>query len=258
MFCNSWISIYTKRRIVKMDKRNPNRVQSDSELIVEVRVSNTLDALYLTPRNPNMGSELVRILKNSALGIAFPKRTAYGVRVSATDAAYIFNQTEDVDFRLNEDSERFITNRQRTAAIYPHLLAELHEIKAGGLDAAKGRIEDSEGYNLLDNHQIVNVAAMTVPESLGLCIFDEQGTGKTVTFIFAFDLLVARDQVDIALIIAPKSMVPEWPRDFSHFRTDLYKVAVVAGSASQKREALHCGADVFVTNFETTISMEAD
>ena len=54
---------------------------------------------------------------------------------------------------------------------------------------------------------------MTLPDSPGLCVFDEQGAGKTVTFIFAFDLLVERDQADLAVIVAPKSMIGEWPKD---------------------------------------------
>lgn len=227
-------------------------------MVVEVRVSDILDALYLTPRDVNKRLELVRLLKEALPGDAFPKRSAEGVRISANDAAYIFDQVTDIDFRLNEDSKRFITNRQRAAAVYPQLLAELQEIKAGGSDAAAARIRDCPDSGLLDSHQIVNVAAMTTPEGFGLCVFDEQGTGKTVTFIFAFDLLAARDQADVALIVAPKSMVPEWPRDFSRFRSDIYKVAVVAGSTRHKREALNSGADVFVTNFETAVGMEAE
>nr|WP_238360589.1 DEAD/DEAH box helicase [Iningainema tapete] len=97
---------------------------------------------------------------------------------------------------------------------------------------------------------------MTIPDSYGLCVFDEQGAGKTVTLIFAFDVLVARDEVDLALIVTPKSMVPEWPRDFFRFKGHLYKVEIVSGTRKQKRIAIGSGADVLVTNFETAASME--
>src|SRR5262249_13467776 len=111
---------------------------------------------------------------------------------------------------------------------------------------------------VLDPHQVVNVAAMTLPESYGLCVFDEQGAGKTVTFIFAFDLLVSRDEADFAVIVAPKSMIAEWPRDFARFREGLYRTTVVTGSRREKRRMLNSRGDVFVTNFETAVSMEEE
>ena len=99
---------------------------------------------------------------------------------------------------------------------------------------------------------------MTVPDGFGLCVFDEQGAGKTVTLIFAFDVLMARDEIDFCLIVAPKSMILEWSLDFERFRGGLYQVVVASGSRSEKRLALRKTADVVVTNFETAVSMEAD
>ena len=227
-------------------------------MVVEVRVSDALDALYLTPREPYKGVDLVQSLRAALPEIVLPKRTAYGVRISASSAVIVLDQVKDIEFRIDEDIERFVSNRQRSAKAYPRLLTELGRIKTDSLEAAAESIGDSSGLDLLDAHQVKNVAAMVMPEGFGLCVFDEQGAGKTVTFIFAFDLLFARDQVDVALVIAPKSMVPEWPRDFSRFRSDLYRVAVVAGSASRKRELLNSQADVLVTNFETAVSMEAE
>lgn len=60
------------------------------------------------------------------------------------------------------------------------------------------------------------------------------------------------------LIVAPKSMVPEWPNDFTRFMSDRYDVQVVSGSRAEKRRILTSDADVLVTNFETTVSMEAE
>ena len=98
---------------------------------------------------------------------------------------------------------------------------------------------------------------MTLSEGFGLCLFDEQGAGKTVSLIFAYDLLAARAQADQMIIVAPKSMLPEWPRDFARFRRGLYKVVTVTGSRRQKLEALRSRADIYVTNFETVVAMEA-
>ena len=227
-------------------------------MVVDVKISDDLDALFMTSREPKEGTDLVRVLRNALPNKVLLRRTAFGVRVSASHASCVLNKKNGIDFRYTEDIERFVTNRNRAAKAYPRLLKELRDIKAEDPEVAAARIRDSSGLDVLDAHQVMNVAAMTITEGFGLCVFDEQGAGKTVTFIFAFDLLYARDLVDIAFVIAPKSMVPEWPRDFSRFRGDLYKIAVVAGSAQRKREVLNSGADIFVTNFETAVSMEAE
>ncbi len=117
---------------------------------------------------------------------------------------------------------------------------------------------DIEGNDVLDPHQLVNVAALTMRDGVGLCVFDEQGAGKTVTAIFAFDLLMKRDEIDFALIVAPKSMVAEWRRDFERFKGDLYRVQVLAGSRRQKAAILQSRLDVAITNFETAVSLEEE
>jgi SNF2 family DNA or RNA helicase len=53
-------------------------------------------------------------------------------------------------------------------------------------------------------------------------------------------------------------MVPEWPADFKRFRGDLYRITLITGSAREKRHALESGADVFVTNFETAVTLEPE
>jgi len=53
-------------------------------------------------------------------------------------------------------------------------------------------------------------------------------------------------------------MVAEWPQDFAKFKNGLYKVVVVSGEARQKRTALATTADVYITNYETPVSMEAE
>ncbi len=50
--------------------------------------------------------------------------------------------------------------------------------------------------------------------------------------------------------------LPEWASDFARFRPGLYRIALVCGSRSAKLAALRSQADVYVTNFETTVSME--
>ncbi|MBL4849365.1 MAG: DEAD/DEAH box helicase [Planctomycetes bacterium] len=110
----------------------------------------------------------------------------------------------------------------------------------------------------LDDHQVVNVAAMTLSDGFGLCVFDEQGAGKTVTTIFAFDVLVERNEADFMLIVAPKSMVAEWPEDFARFRPGLHRVERLSGNRKAKRAILQSRPDILVTNFETVVSMEEE
>src|SRR5690606_12555265 len=88
--------------------------------------------------------------------------------------------------------------------------------------------------------------------------FDEQGTGKTPTTIASYDVLHARDEVDLLLVIAPKSMVGEWPVEVEHFTRGLYTTVVVSGTRAQKAQAIESGADVLVCNYETVASMFAN
>jgi SNF2 family DNA or RNA helicase len=229
----------------------------DKVITADIRTSETMDHLVVTPRQSSEGYALNRTLSEALPGIKF-SRTAVGLQVPACKAPSLLGINGKLDLRWDPEARLFAQNRQWAGTVHPRLLDEVRRIKDRGKDLAQVYLRDMNGLEVLDDHQWVNVAAMTVPESYGLCVFDEQGAGKTVTLIFAFDVLVARDQADFALIVAPKSMVPEWPRDFERFKGDLYKVVIASGSPKEKRAALASGADVIVTNFETAVSMEAE
>ncbi|OMB94511.1 hypothetical protein A5732_13670 [Mycobacterium colombiense] len=107
-----------------------------------------------------------------------------------------------------------------------------------------------QGLELLDDHQIVNVAAMTAPEGYGMLLFDEQGAGKTVSVIYAFDRLVELNVVDLMVVVAPKSMVGEWANAIVEFMGDQYGVAIVEGSAPERLLRADSGTDVLVMNYE--------
>ncbi len=96
---------------------------------------------------------------------------------------------------------------------------------------------------------------MTLSDCYGLCLFDEQGAGKTVSAIFAWDTLVARREFDRMIIISPKAMVAEWAGDLERFTGGLYAVTQVTGSAREKRRALRASADIYVSNFETVATL---
>ena len=164
----------------------------------------------------------------------------------------------EIQMNWTPEARQFVENRRQVESAHSGVFTALARIRREGASLAERMVVDSASPGVLDEHQVVNVAAMTLPDSPGLCVFDEQGAGKTVTFIFAFDLLVERDEADSAVIVAPKSMIGEWPKDLERFRGDIYRTVVLTGSARVKRRLLADGADVFVTNFETAVGMEAE
>ena len=224
----------------------------------EVRSTETLDALFLIPE-PGQGTAVLRAIRGllGSEGVRL-KRSAEGIRVPEKLAIRLVELDPDIRLDWTLEARRYVENRRHVTSVHAEVFSNLLRLKSEGAQLAEQMIPDSTSRGVLDQHQIVNVAAMTLPESPGLCVFDEQGAGKTVTFIFAFDLLVERDQADIAIIVAPKSMVGEWPKDLERFRGDIYRTVVLTGSAVAKRRLLADGADVFVTNFETAVSLEAE
>ena len=224
----------------------------------EVRSTKTLDALFLVPE-PGKGTALLQAVRD-ALGAGGDslRRSAEGIRVPAAIAGRLDELGPVVQMNWTPEARQFVENRRKVASVHSEVFSTLLRIRREGASYAERMIADSASLGVLDRHQVVNVAAMTLPGSPGLCVFDEQGAGKTVTFIFAFDLLVERDQADLAVIVAPKSMIGEWPGDLRRFRGDIYRTAVIAGTAREKRRLLATGADVFVTNFETAVAMEPE
>jgi len=226
----------------------------ESVFNAEVRAAELLDRLVVVPRSPGerraLSGALVAALPGVKLG-----RSAEGISVPGHDADRLLD-VADIELHWRPEARLFAENRRRVKRALPHIREDVARIRDGGRKVAESYLPDADGLSVLDDHQWVNVAAMTLAEGFGLCLFDEQGAGKTVTLIHAFDLLVARDQVDVVLIVAPKSMVPEWVSDFARFKGDLYRVEMLVGTRRQKRSQLRSTADVLVTNFETAVTLE--
>lgn len=223
----------------------------------EVMASELLDHLIIVPRRGVDPHELVSAVRELVPGMRL-RRVAGGIAVPGEQAEALLGVSGSVDLHWRAEARRFAENRKWAKKLLPHLRGQVDRLRLKGREAADPLVSGLDGIEVLDDHQVVNVAAMTLPDSYGLCLFDEQGAGKTVTVIFAFDLLVARDLADIALIVAPKSMVAEWPHDISRFKGDLYRTVMVVGSTREKLAALGTQADIYITNFETAVSMEAE
>lgn len=226
-------------------------------LTADVKTSELSDALIVVPRLRQEEGQLVRALRKM-MPDAVVSRVAEGAQIRSLDAGKLLGVANNIDLRWTPEAEAFARNRDRVARAHANVHAAVRSIRDGGKEEALARLAGVELIDGLDDHQIVNVAAMTVPGGFGLCVFDEQGTGKTVTTIAAIDVLVARGDVDVVLIVAPKSMIAEWPQDFARMTGNYYSVSVLAGSRREKLATLRQDSDVIVAGFETAIGLEAE
>lgn len=217
------------------------------------QLSADLDGLVVSGR-------AVAALRAALAERGMPTRRGAGgaVAVRGRDAAGALEVARELDdVRSSALVDRFVVNRAMAYEAHPRLLGQVRELAAGDPDRARRQLADVE-LDRLDGHQVVNVAAITLGDSYGLCLFDEQGAGKTVSAIFGWDTLAQRREVDRMVVVCPKSMVAEWQGDLDRFTGGLYAVQQVTGSPAQKRRQLRCGADVYVTNFETAVSLGAE
>ena len=104
--------------------------------------------------------------------------------------------------------------------------------------------------SVLKSHQKRAAAAMSVPGLRGICLFDEQGAGKTVTSIAAFDMLRDIKEIERTLIVCPKTMLGEWEKSFGEFTPDKYRVAILESGMGQSTRALEEKPDVVILNYE--------
>jgi SNF2 family DNA or RNA helicase len=187
------------------------------------------------------------------------RRSGRGVAISFEDAARLAD--DDVvgpSLDGDPDVRRAIENRRHVRTLSPRVLERVRTVEAAGSTLAEHELADSHLLPKLDRHQILNVAMLSTPDGWGGCVFDEQGTGKTLTIIATFDVLVERGEADVLLVVAPKTMVPEWKSEVRRFTGDLYKVVEVVGAGSSDPRATHSGADVIVMNYETAVARSTD
>lgn len=194
---------------------------------------------------------LPNVLLTSARGLGGRRTGARSLLIPAATAAAAL---AGIPTTWQPTAARAADNRQRISRHARPVLNQAAALqRASRADIAAVAASSSLG-GILDDHQALNVALMTIPNGWGACVFDEQGTGKTVSVIASFDLLAGRNEIDRLFIVSPKSMVAEWHSEFARFTADLYEVATVAGTAAQKRRVLDGRSDVLVMNFEAVAS----
>jgi SNF2 family DNA or RNA helicase len=109
-------------------------------------------------------------------------------------------------------------------------------------------IEDASNEDLFP-HQRAGVAFLATARRALLA--DEPGLGKTAQAIRALKRLQENGEaVFPALIVCPNTLKKNWKREFARWWPDV-NVAVVKGSANQRRKILEEQADVYVINWES-------
>jgi len=80
--------------------------------------------------------------------------------------------------------------------------------------------------------------------------FNEQGTGKTASVIWAVDYLMQRGLVKRVLVVCPLSIMKSaWQGDL--FKFAIHRtVSIAYGSAEKRKEIIRCGAEFVIINFD--------
>ena len=109
-----------------------------------------------------------------------------------------------------------------------------------------------ERWAFLKSHQKVAINAMAQKNLLGACLFDEQGTGKTLSALAAFDILKNGGDIDFMMVIAPQSAINAWLDDTKQIpSTPVPRISTIVGSRGEKSDALLAHADIYALSYET-------
>ena len=103
---------------------------------------------------------------------------------------------------------------------------------------------------ILENQQFQAVKLMTLNGLLGCCLFDEQGSGKTVMAIAAIEYLLEQKRIDSVLVVCPVSMINTWENELVKYIGTDVQISKLVGSSKLKRELLREEPDIIITNFE--------
>ena len=159
--------------------------------------------------------------------------------------------------RLDASAQRALEVRRRAPILHDGYRAHVRGLSEGGVDGSSGtrRPAGQQDFAVLDDHQVVNVAAMTDPEGYGMFSFDEQGAGKTVSVIYAFDRLVDLNLIDWMVVVAPKSMVGEWANAIRSSWAIGTALRSWRAPRAERVRRVDSGADVVVMNYEAVATV---
>jgi len=155
----------------------------------DVRGTEYLDGLGISPRRGVDPQAVLSALRAALPGVRL-HRTPSGVNIPSEHAHQLLTTHSTLDLVWSAEAKQFAENRRRARLVHAQLRAAVSAIKAEGAEAARETIRDAEDREFLTTTKQSMFAAMVAAKPLGLCLFDEQGTGKTISAIFTFDLLV--------------------------------------------------------------------
>jgi SNF2 family DNA or RNA helicase len=208
--------------------------------------------LRITPGSGRSLYQLQRALSRNRVTAAFsPLRTEAYVPFAHLDSVCAALEPAGYIIEADATLERTNVERADASAVWAKRIVS----EVSGDSNCASLIADLPEANILDPHQRQAVAAATHIDVHWLCLFDEQGLGKTVSALFAFHRMRRAQIVSKLLILCPKNMVLEWERDAKRFLGDLYRIVPIVGNQKQKRELLKNRGDIFVTNFETSVTL---
>lgn len=104
--------------------------------------------------------------------------------------------------------------------------------------------------HILDPHQGIAANAMSVHGLAGICLFDEQGTGKTISALAAFDILRGRGEVDGVVVLAPKTLQENWRQEAQKFLPEQPSIVTLDGSKEERYAKLRSTSDFYLATYE--------
>ncbi len=211
------------------------------------------EAVVCKTRDPQIRRRVAALVKKLTPGAKLNLDGTFLI-LDLPSALALRSQGQKIPLRWSEQAAGFIDNFAASYANFGKARQRLCQLQQEGF--AEQILSDYPARENLDAHQLVAVAAMTDPVIQGICLFDEQGVGKTVMAIHAFDRLRQLEEADALLVFAPKNMLEEWKKDFHRFMDHRYLVRTVTGSRGEKYDQLFSKADVYVTNYETAHLLE--
>ena len=111
----------------------------------------------------------------------------------------------------------------------------------------EGRYEWTGRYDPYEHQK--NTASFFTLNRKSFC-FNEQGTGKTASAIWASDYLLNQGKINRVLVICPLSIMESaWRNDLFNFAMHR-KVDVAYGSAKKRKEIIEGGADYVIINYD--------
>ena len=111
----------------------------------------------------------------------------------------------------------------------------------------EGRYEWTGRYDPYD-HQKATASFFTLNKK-AFC-FNEQGTGKTASAIWAADYLLTQGKINRVLVICPLSIMESaWRNDLFNFAMHR-KVDVAYGSKKKRKEIIEAGAEFVIINYD--------